>query len=68
MTLGAALFTLSDFLEGHPGCTLPQSIPFVVVVFNIYLAVPGLSLRHSGSSVFVAAQGIFSCSMWALVP
>ena len=62
MTLGAALFTLSDFMEGHPGCTLPQSIPFVVVVFNIYLAVPGLScdtlglqssLQHRGSLVAV---------------
>ena len=59
MTLGAALYTSSDFLEGHPGRTLPQCIPFVVV-FNIYLAVPGLScdtlslqssLQHRGSLV-----------------
>ena len=46
-------------LEGHPGRTLPQCVPFVVV-FNIYLAVRGLScdtlslqssLQHGGSLV-----------------
>ena len=32
----------------------------------IYLAV--LGLRHMGSLIFTAVYGIFSCSMWDLVP
>jgi len=67
----------SEITEKIRVCTESQDllILFFFLIFIIifiyyyyFFAYAGSQLRHTESSVFVAACWIFSCSMWNLVP
>ena len=60
------LWLLSHTLRPTASYGFP-SLPFLLILICLFDCA-GSQLWHAGSSVFVAAFGIFSCGMWNLVP
>ena len=54
----------------HPGIepTSPASLALVGISFTTSATWEALQFQHSGSLIFIAAFGLFSCDMWDLVP